>query len=50
MMNKAWPSLQWSIYGDDFDQSGVYFGAKKSGEPVHTSCIRTTTARFRSPT
>lgn len=35
MMNKAWPSLQWNLYGDDFDQPGVYFGAKKAGEPVH---------------
>jgi exo-1,4-beta-D-glucosaminidase len=35
MMNKAWPSLQWSLYGYDFDQSGVYFGAKKANEPVH---------------
>jgi exo-1,4-beta-D-glucosaminidase len=35
MMNKAWPSLQWNLYGSDFDQPGVYFGAKKAGEPVH---------------
>jgi len=35
MMNKAWPSLQWSLYGDDFDQPGVFFGAKKANEPVH---------------
>jgi exo-1,4-beta-D-glucosaminidase len=35
MMNKAWPSLQWNIYGYDFDQSGVYLGTKKAGEPVH---------------
>ncbi len=35
MMNKAWPSLQWNLYNDDFDQPGVYFGAKKAGEPVH---------------
>jgi exo-1,4-beta-D-glucosaminidase len=35
MMNKAWPSLQWEFYGSDFDQAGVYFGAKKAGEPVH---------------
>ena len=34
-MNKAWPSLQWELYGYDLDQSGVYFGAKKAGEPVH---------------
>ncbi|MFD0538343.1 sugar-binding domain-containing protein [Actinomadura luteofluorescens] len=35
MLNKAWPSLQWSMYGTDFDQPGVYFGAKKANEPVH---------------
>ncbi|HEX3815507.1 MAG TPA: beta-mannosidase [Mycobacteriales bacterium] len=35
MMNKAWPSLQWSLYGDDFDQPGVYFGAKKANESLH---------------
>jgi exo-1,4-beta-D-glucosaminidase len=34
-MNKAWPSLQWELYGYDLDQAGVFFGAKKSGEPVH---------------
>jgi exo-1,4-beta-D-glucosaminidase len=34
-LNKAWPSLQWQLYGYDLDQSGVYFGAKKAGEPVH---------------
>ena len=35
MGNKAWPSLQWSLYGYDFDQPGGYFGAKKANEPVH---------------
>jgi hypothetical protein len=34
-MNKAWPSLQWELYGFDLDQSGVFFGAKKANEPVH---------------
>jgi exo-1,4-beta-D-glucosaminidase len=34
-LNKAWPSLQWELYGFDFDQAGVYFGAQKAGEPVH---------------
>ncbi|MGV9295837.1 glycosyl hydrolase 2 galactose-binding domain-containing protein [Amycolatopsis sp. NPDC003676] len=34
-MNKAWPSLQWELYGYDFDQPGVYFGAQKANEPVH---------------
>lgn len=34
-MNKAWPSLQWELYGYDFDQPGVFFGAKKANEPVH---------------
>ncbi|MCO6005107.1 hypothetical protein NE236_08935 [Actinoallomurus purpureus] len=35
MANKAWPSLHWNLYNYDFDQPGVYFGAKKAGEPVH---------------
>jgi exo-1,4-beta-D-glucosaminidase len=35
MLNKAWPSLMWSLFGTDFDQPGVYFGAKKANEPVH---------------
>jgi hypothetical protein len=35
MLNKAWPSLHWNLYNYDFDQPGVYFGAKKAGEPVH---------------
>jgi len=34
-MNKAWPSLQWELYGYDFDQPGVYFGAQQANEPVH---------------
>ena len=34
-MNKAWPSLQWELYGYDLDQAGVFFGAKKANEPVH---------------
>jgi hypothetical protein len=34
-MNKAWPSLQWELYGYDLDQPGVFFGAKKANEPVH---------------
>lgn len=34
-LNKAWPSLQWELYGFDLDQAGVYFGAQKANEPVH---------------
>jgi hypothetical protein len=34
-MNKAWPSVQWELYGYDLDQSGVFFGAKKANEAVH---------------
>lgn len=34
-LNKAWPAVQWELYGFDFDQAGVYFGAQKAGEPVH---------------
>jgi exo-1,4-beta-D-glucosaminidase len=35
MLNKAWPSLHWNLYNYDLDQPGVYFGARKAGEPVH---------------
>jgi hypothetical protein len=34
-LNKAWPSVQWQLYGYDLDQAGVYFGAKKANEPLH---------------
>jgi hypothetical protein len=34
-MNKAWPSLQWELYGFDLDQAGVFFGAQQANEPVH---------------
>jgi exo-1,4-beta-D-glucosaminidase len=34
-LNKAWPSIIWQLWGFDFDQSGVYFGAQRAGEPVH---------------
>jgi exo-1,4-beta-D-glucosaminidase len=34
-LNKAWPSLQWELYGYDLDQAGVFFGAKKANESVH---------------
>jgi hypothetical protein len=34
-MNKAWPSLQWELYGYDLDQPGVFFGAQQANEPVH---------------
>jgi hypothetical protein len=34
-LNKAWPSVQWQLFGYDLDQSGVYFGAKKANEALH---------------
>ena len=34
-LNKAWPSLQWQLYGHDLDQAGVYFGARKANERLH---------------
>src|SRR5262249_60231401 len=37
-MNKAWPSLQWELYGYDLDQAGVFFGGKKSGGPGRGVC------------
>jgi exo-1,4-beta-D-glucosaminidase len=34
-LNKAWPSLQWQLFGYDLDQAGVYFGARKANERLH---------------
>ena len=35
LLNNAWPSLIWHLYGYDFSLAGGYFGAKKANEPVH---------------
>ncbi|MEV6611882.1 beta galactosidase jelly roll domain-containing protein [Kutzneria sp. NPDC051319] len=33
--NKGWPSLLWTLYNNDGDQGGSFFGAKKANEPLH---------------
>jgi len=35
MLNNAWPSLIWHLYGNDLAPAGGYFGAKKANEPLH---------------
>ncbi len=34
-MNKGWPSLLWSLYGDDGDQPGAYFGVQEANKTLH---------------
>ncbi|MEQ0559842.1 beta-mannosidase [Amycolatopsis sp. NEAU-NG30] len=34
-LNKGWPTLLWSLYNDDGDQPGAYFGAQKANKPLH---------------
>ncbi|UOX92472.1 beta-mannosidase [Amycolatopsis sp. FBCC-B4732] len=34
-LNKGWPTLLWSLYNDDGDQAGAFFGAKKANQPLH---------------
>jgi exo-1,4-beta-D-glucosaminidase len=35
MLNNAWPSLIWHLYGSDLAPAGSYYGAKKGNEPLH---------------
>lgn len=35
LLNSAWPSLIWHLYGHDLSTAGSYFGAKKANEAVH---------------
>jgi exo-1,4-beta-D-glucosaminidase len=35
LLNNAWPSLIWHLYGNDLTLSAAYFGAKKGNEAVH---------------
>jgi exo-1,4-beta-D-glucosaminidase len=35
LLNNAWPSLIWHLYGYDLHVSAAYFGAKKANEPLH---------------
>ncbi len=34
-MNKGWPTLLWSLYNNDYDQAGSYFGVQKANRPLH---------------
>ncbi len=34
-MNKGWPSLLWTLYNNDGDQAGSYFGVQKADETLH---------------
>jgi exo-1,4-beta-D-glucosaminidase len=35
MLNNAWPSLIWHLYGHDLSLGAGYFGVKKANEPLH---------------
>jgi exo-1,4-beta-D-glucosaminidase len=34
-MNKGWPTLLWSLYNNDGDQAGAYFGAQQANRALH---------------
>ncbi|WP_042376328.1 glycosyl hydrolase 2 galactose-binding domain-containing protein, partial [Streptacidiphilus melanogenes] len=34
-INKGWPTLLWSLWNNDGDQAGAYFGAQKANRPLH---------------
>jgi exo-1,4-beta-D-glucosaminidase len=34
-MNKGWPSLLWTLYNNDGDQAGSYFGAQQANAKLH---------------
>ncbi len=34
-MNKGWPTLLWSLYNNDYDQAGSYFGVQKADQRLH---------------
>src|SRR5690242_19706487 len=34
-MNKGWPSLLWTLYNNDGDQAGSYFGAQEANRGLH---------------
>jgi exo-1,4-beta-D-glucosaminidase len=36
-MNKGWPTLLWSLYNNDGDQAGAYFGAQRANRPLHAA-------------
>ena len=34
-LNKGWPTLLWSLYNNDGDQAGAFFGAQKANQTLH---------------
>ena len=34
-LNKGWPTLLWSLYNNDGDQAGSYFGAQEANRTLH---------------
>jgi exo-1,4-beta-D-glucosaminidase len=34
-LNKGWPTLLWSLYNNDGDQAGSFFGAQKANKALH---------------
>ncbi len=34
-LNKGWPTLLWSLYNNDYDQAGAYFGAQAANRQLH---------------
>ncbi|WP_152627735.1 glycoside hydrolase family 2 protein [Streptacidiphilus neutrinimicus] len=34
-LNKGWPTLLWSLWNNDGDQAGAFFGAQKANRPLH---------------
>ncbi len=34
-LNKGWPTLLWSLYNNDYDQAGAYFGAQTANRSLH---------------
>ncbi|SEO05243.1 exo-1,4-beta-D-glucosaminidase [Actinacidiphila rubida] len=34
-LNKGWPTLLWSLYNNDGDQAGAFFGAQKANRTLH---------------
>jgi exo-1,4-beta-D-glucosaminidase len=35
-LNKGWPSMLWTLYNSDFDESGSFFGAQEANRSLHT--------------
>ncbi|WP_243866640.1 glycosyl hydrolase 2 galactose-binding domain-containing protein [Actinophytocola oryzae] len=34
-LNKGWPTLLWSLFNQDGDQPGAFYGAQKANKPLH---------------